>query len=582
DYVPGPEEPEQAPPSPVYIPYVPEPMYPKYIPPEDDVFPAEEQPLPAAASPTTESPGYIFESDPDEDSEEDDDEYPEEDPADYLADHDDEEEEEPSGDDANEEDEEQDEDDDDEEEEHPASTDSIPLPPALRVTARISFRPQPPTLSFTKEDAERFLAMPIPPPSPLTLLSSPLPQIPSPPLPASPPILPIPLPAASPPLQLLSSDRRADRPEVTLPPRKRLGIVHCPVYKAGESLVAAAARPIEDTIMSDSKDSTVTYTTVSSPYEGRSGDVSPGVDRPPVMPEDPYAYVVAAFLALPPPDYVSGPKEPEQAPPSPVYIPYVPEPVYPEYVPPEDDVFLAEEQPLPTAASLTAESPGYIPEFDPNEDPEEDDDEDPEEDPADYPADHDDEEEEEPSGDDADKEDEEQDEDDDDDEKEHPASADSIPPPPALHVTARISFRPQPPTLSFTKEDAERFLAMPIPPPSPLTLLPSPLPQIPSPPLPALPSILLIPLPAASPPLQLLSSDRRADRPEVTLPPRKRLSIVHCPGYEAGESSVAAAARPIEGRKADYGFVNFVESTITRLADWLIRRLDVLERLGRI
>nr|GFC12193.1 hypothetical protein [Tanacetum cinerariifolium] len=121
----------------------------------------------------------------------------------------------------------------------------------------------------------------------------------------------------------------------------------------------------------------------------------------------------------------------------------------------------------------------------PDEDPE-DDDEDSEEDPADYPADHDDdEEEEEPSGDDADEKDEEQDEDDDDEEEEHPTSADSIPPPPTLCVTARISFRPQLPTLSFTKEDAERFLAMPIPPPSPLTPLSSPLPQIPSPPLPA-------------------------------------------------------------------------------------------------
>nr|GFB00884.1 hypothetical protein [Tanacetum cinerariifolium] len=37
-----------------------------------------------------------------------------------------------------------------------------------------------------------------------------------------------------------------------------------------------------------------------------------------------------------------------------------------------------------------------------------------------------------------------------------------------------------------------------------------------------------------------------ADRPEVTLPSRKRLSIVHCPGYEAEESSAAAAARPIK------------------------------------
>nr|GFB75435.1 hypothetical protein [Tanacetum cinerariifolium] len=77
-----------------------------------------------------------------------------------------------------------------------------------------------------------------------------------------------------------------------------------------------------------------------------------------------------------------------------------------------------------------------------------------------------------------------------------------------------------------------------------------------SPSLPASPSILPIPLPAASPPLQLPSFDRKADRPEVTLPPRKRLSIVHCPGYEVGESSVATAARPIEGRRADYGFVD--------------------------
>nr|GFB38020.1 hypothetical protein [Tanacetum cinerariifolium] len=127
-------------------------------------------------------------------------------------------------------------------------------------------------------------------------------------------------------------------------------------------------------------------------------------DGPPVMPEDPYAYVVAEFEALPPPDYVPGPEEPEQAPPSPVYIPYVPEPVYPEYIPPEDH------------------SPGYILESDPDEDPEEDDDKDPEEDLAVYPTDHDDdEEEEEPSVDDADEEDEEQDEDDDDEEEEEPS-----------------------------------------------------------------------------------------------------------------------------------------------------------------
>nr|GEZ75654.1 hypothetical protein [Tanacetum cinerariifolium] len=95
-----------------------------------------------------------------------------------------------------------------------------------------------------------------------------------------------------------------------------------------------------------------------------------------------------------------------------------------------------------------------------------------------------------------------------------------------------------------------------------VTPLSSPLPQIPSPPLPASPPTLPIPLPAASPPLQLLSSDRRADRPEVTLLPQKRLIIVHCPRYEAGESSDAVVARQIEGRRADYGFVDSIEVDI--------------------
>nr|GEY70567.1 hypothetical protein [Tanacetum cinerariifolium] len=251
------------------------------------------------------------------------------------------------------------------------------------------------------------------------------------------------------------------------------------------------------------------------------------------MPKDPYAYGVAAFQALPPPDYVPGPEEPEQAPPSPVYIPYVPELVYPEYIPLEDDVFPAKEQPLSATATPTTNSPGCIPESDPDEDPEDDDDEDPEEDLADYPADHDDdEEEEEPSG---DEEDEEQDEDDDDEEEEHPASADSIPPPPALRVMARLLSDPR-------RRHCPSLRRM----------------------LRASPLILPIPLPVSSPPLQLLSSDRRADRPEVTLPPRKRLNIIHCLRYEAGESLVAAVARLMEGRRADYGFVDSVEAEIRR------------------
>ncbi|GKF29215.1 hypothetical protein Tco_0095557, partial [Tanacetum coccineum] len=136
-------------------------------------------------------------------------------------------------------------------------------------------------------------------------------------------------------------------------------------------------------IFTDSEDSTVTYTEVSNPFVDLSDIGSPRVDGPPVMPEDPYAYVVADFQAPPSPDYVPGPEELEQAPPLPDFVP---EPVYPEFMPLEDEVLPAEEQPLPTAALPTADSPGYVPESDPEEDPEEDDDEDPEEDPADYPT----------------------------------------------------------------------------------------------------------------------------------------------------------------------------------------------------
>ncbi|GJR53427.1 hypothetical protein Tco_1403948 [Tanacetum coccineum] len=167
DYVPGPEEPEQAPPSPIYIPFVPEPVYPEFLPVDDEVFPAEEQPMPAADSPTHQSPGYIPESDPEEEPEEDDEEDPEEDPADYPADR---------GDD----------DDDDTEEEHSApanptavvySADQDPYI-AYRVTARMSIRHQAPAPFLSEEVAERLLALPTPPPSPLSPYQHTSPQIP--------------------------------------------------------------------------------------------------------------------------------------------------------------------------------------------------------------------------------------------------------------------------------------------------------------------------------------------------------------------------------------------------------------------
>ncbi|GJU23778.1 hypothetical protein Tco_1157120 [Tanacetum coccineum] len=341
--------------------------------------------------------------------------------------------------------------------------------------------------------------------------------------------------------------------------------------------------------MSDSEDSTVTYTQVSSPFADLSDIGSPGVDGPPMMPEDPYAYIVAAYQAPPSPDYIPGPEEPQSPPP----LDFVPEPMYPEYMPLEDEILPAEEQPLPAAASPTADSPGYVPESDPEEEPEEDD-EDPEEDPADYPADRDDddEEEEEPSGDDADDEDE--DEDEDEEEEDHPALSDSIPP--VHRMTARISIRDEPSISLPPREEVERLLALTTPPPSPLTPLLSPLPQIPSPPLPASPPASVLPalppaspthplgyraamirlraetpstshplpLPTSSPPLQLLSSDRRADRLEITLPPQKRLGIDLGPRCEVGKSSAATTARPIGGRRSNYGFVGTMDTEIRR------------------
>ncbi|GJR26673.1 hypothetical protein Tco_1102905 [Tanacetum coccineum] len=361
--------------------------------------------------------------------------------------------------------------------------------------------------------------------------------------------------------------------------------------------------------MSDSEDYTVTYTAVSSPFRGLSDIGSSRVDGPPVMPEDPYAYVVAAFQAPPSPDYVPGPEYP----PSPDFVP---EPVYPEFMPPE-------EQPLPAALSPTADPPGYVPESDLEEDLEEDDDEDPEEDPTDYPAD---------GGDDGDESSDDDEDDDvdikeDDEEEEHPAPADSTavalpavdqapsaeetepfetdesaatpPPHPAYRVIARISIRDETPISLPPREEVERLLAIPTPPSSPLSPWSSPLPQIPSPPLPPIllplplspplpisspslpashiyplgyrdapssktPPLLPIPLPTSSLHLHLLSADRRADRPEVTLPPRKRLGIALGLRYKVGKSSSAPTARPPEGFRADYGFVATIDKVIMR------------------
>ncbi|GKD64468.1 hypothetical protein Tco_1306576 [Tanacetum coccineum] len=220
---------------------------------------------------------------------------------------------------------------------------------------------------------------------------------------------------------------------------------------------------------------------------------------------------------------------------------------------------------MPAADSPTHQSPGYIPESDPEEEPEEDDEEDPEEDPADYPADR---------GDD--------DDDDDAEEEEHLAPADPTAvaysadqdPYLAYRVTARMSIRHQAPAPFLSEEVAERLLALPTPPPSPLSPYSSPLPQIPSP-----------PLPISSPPPNgptyvegslgsraagirqrdaLPSPIHETEMPEICLPLRKRpRRTTPGPGYEVGESSAAGAARqvgPTTAGQRPYGFADMLDA----------------------
>ncbi|GJX47360.1 hypothetical protein Tco_0272550 [Tanacetum coccineum] len=138
-----------------------------------------------------------------------------------------------------------------------------------------------------------------------------------------------------------------------------------------------------------------------------------------------------------------------------------------------------------------------------------------------------------------------------------------------------MSVRPQTPVPLPSEAKVERLLALPIPPPSPLTPLSSPLSQIPSPPLPPLPSSLHLPPPIPTslplllsplPPLPALLFiplvDRKEDTPEVELPPRKRLCLtILAPRYEVGESSTAAP-RPIGGHGADYGFIGTMDAEV--------------------
>nr|GFA60557.1 hypothetical protein [Tanacetum cinerariifolium] len=258
----------------------PHPLQITYL---DDEIVAEDQPYAENALPTAQSPEYVLESNLEAHPEDDDDEDPKEDPVDYPVD---------GGDDGDDEEgsSEDDEDDDmdieadeEEEEEHLAPTDSVvvaltaadqapstedtepfetdesaatPSPhPAYRMTTKISIPAPVPMPAWSDSEIVRLLVMSSPPSLPLSHWSSPPPQISFPPLPpilsppspvlspAPPPspihapssgtrlLLPISASTSSPPLQPPSASRGEDRPEVTLPPRKRLGIALGPGYE---------------------------------------------------------------------------------------------------------------------------------------------------------------------------------------------------------------------------------------------------------------------------------------------------------------------------------------------------------------
>nr|GEU59035.1 reverse transcriptase [Tanacetum cinerariifolium] len=292
--------------------------------------------------------------------------------------------------------------------------------------------------------------------------------------------------------------------------------------------------PSDVVMSSDEASSRVTYTSISSDYEEPSDVGFPGVivygyDGLPMHPVDP-----------PSPDYVPGPEEPEQVPLSSDYMPG------PKYL--KDDANDKDEE----------------------EASEEDEDE--------------------------------------EEEEEHRASADStaanfpiidhVPfaeeiepfkidesaaiqlPPPAYRTTARISIRAQTHIPFLSEVEVDRILAIPTPPPSPLTSLSSPLPRIPSPPFPG-PSppttsptytkallgytVARIRLRTTSPQPLPLSSLLPLPPPIILSRTRASMGLMRAiVSFEGGESSSATAARSTRGFRVDYGCVGTLDAEIRR------------------
>nr|GEZ68657.1 putative reverse transcriptase domain-containing protein [Tanacetum cinerariifolium] len=258
DYIPGPE----APPPPDYILG---PEYPEYLPPADDVFPAEEQPLPAA-------------------EEDEDNEKSEGDSIDYPTNRGDDDGDDLSEDYTDDEDEEESSDSEEEEEEHLAltvpasalhssiyasedsdqtepfkegetaatpppsaylSSTSYPLPPFLMPLPIFTPLPPPPPIILPRTRESMVLMRSA---TPSTFILAPISR--TPPI-GTPPLLPIPLPTLS-PLLLPSTSCKEGIPEADMPLQKRARFT-TPTggYEVGESSAVAAARQIRPALTVD-------------------------------------------------------------------------------------------------------------------------------------------------------------------------------------------------------------------------------------------------------------------------------------------------------------------------------------------
>ncbi|GJT31809.1 hypothetical protein Tco_0922228 [Tanacetum coccineum] len=316
-----------------------------------------------------------------------------------------------------------------------------------------------------------------------------------------------------------------------------------------------------------SSSSTVTYTSVYTDSEprrvfwGADEELSDGGSPRVIV----YRYdgLPMQPVAPPSPDYVPGPEHPlspiyvpgPKHLPSPVEVPCIPEPEYPEYLVPSDAEAPLEDQPLPTDASPTTLSLGYMADSDPEEDPEEDH--------ADYPTDGGDGDEE-PSDDDDDDDDDIDDKDEEpfEEEEEHLALADSSVVPvvdlvPSAGDTEVFKTDESAPTprspqtkVPFAQTRLRRVRKTVI-------LKPSMSPSMEA----RIAEYTAAPTPPSPPPSLLLPWE---DIPKAELPPRKRL----CPTaptsrYEV-EESLTATPRPTGGHRSDYRFIGTIDAEIRR------------------